>query len=947
MVRTGEVVNARLRAPRMRAVARPRVDGLLDRALDHRLTLVVAPAGSGKTTALAQFAERHPGAVAWYRVDDTDGDPPRFLAHLEAACQDALGELHLGWHTIDDAAASLDGWTGGRAALVIDDLHTIRGSAAESALARLVDYLPDHVRCIIGARSMPSIDVSRLRLAGQLLELGTEELRFRTWEADHLFRELYDTTLGPEDLARLTRRVEGWAAGLQLYHLASRGRRPQEQRRLIDVAGRSRLGREYLARNVLDGLSLDVRSFLIDTCPLGMLTGPLCDALTGRSDSEGILNDLVHDHAFTLALDEEGTFRFHEVLRSHLEVLLVERDGHEATRDRFALAGRLHEADGNLAEALRCHARAQDWGAVTRVAEELGRTSPQGASWLDSLPPSMVAADPWLRLLEVKANLADGRIARAIAGLTSLTTETEQLAVVDEAHRLRRAMGPWLDPRGPAAGGAMGGLLRALRSDPLDLEPDPTMPTGLLEGGLAALAAGHAGRAEQRFSELLQHPGASAMEGAAAQLGLAVTALLVEGRADLVRFEAAESAAERAGFGWAARVARAVLNGSAHHDGPEQVCHACDEDGDQWGGALGRLLVGVAGLRRARSPRLLAEAGSRFRQLGAATLEALALAGQALALAAADDDTALEVARRADQQARAVASPGAEALAAQALALLTSDAGNHGRRAKELAGLCGLGLGFGLPEPSAGPTAGGVRIRALGHLEISAGGSPVDLSQLRPRARSLLRFLVLHADRPVHRERLIEAMWPGSDPAVGLRNLQVAVSAIRQVLPAADGLGVERDGDAYRLSVPDEVHSDLRELANLLASARTARDRDETVTAAMASVRLWRGELFAEEGPAEWVHDAREQLGAEVVAVATMGATAALELDRPSDAAVLADQALTIDRFADPLWHVLIEALERTGAVAAAERARQDYDAVRTELGVDEPVSASRRTRSR
>ncbi len=333
VVPPGEVIGARVRTPRVRALPRERVDALFDRIWDQRLSLVVAPAGSGKTTALAQFAERSAHPVAWYRAEESDESLSDFLAHLARALTDALPGVAGSFETVRGVVAALERWSGDRAAILIDDLHVLRGSPAEAAIGRLIDYLPPNFCVAATSRRLPTFDVSRLRLDGELLEIGTDDLRFRTWEVEQLFRDLYGTTLPPEDLARLTRRVEGWAAGLQLYHLAARSKPPHERRKLIDaVSSTSRLGREYLTRNVLASLDDELRTFLIDTCVLTVLTGPLCDELTGRNDSRALLEHLEREQLFTFALDEEGAYRYHEVLRSHLDALLVERDGGDGAR---------------------------------------------------------------------------------------------------------------------------------------------------------------------------------------------------------------------------------------------------------------------------------------------------------------------------------------------------------------------------------------------------------------------------------------------------------------------------------------------------------------------------------------------------------------------------------------------------------------------------------------
>src|SRR5215831_16745631 len=136
------VLAAKLRAPRAEALPRERLDDLLNGLWSRRLGLVVAPAGSGKTTLLARFAATSGVPVAWYRPETWDGTEEVFLHYLEAALRGALGELPGGWASVEDAARALQTWPGPRALLVVDDLHTLEGTPAESALERLLDYAP-------------------------------------------------------------------------------------------------------------------------------------------------------------------------------------------------------------------------------------------------------------------------------------------------------------------------------------------------------------------------------------------------------------------------------------------------------------------------------------------------------------------------------------------------------------------------------------------------------------------------------------------------------------------------------------------------------------------------------------------------------------------------------------------------------------------------------------
>jgi DNA-binding SARP family transcriptional activator len=943
------VVAARTRTPRVRALARERVDELFDRIWDHRLTVVVAPAGSGKTTALGQFAARG-GAVAWYRADAADGTVANFLAYLAQSLSRALEGLPAGWATVEDAADALERWSGGRAALIVDDLHVLRGTEAEAVLARLVDYLPPHVSVVAASRSVPGFDLSRLRLTGELLEIGADALRFRTWEAEQLFRDVYGILLAPEDLARLTQRVEGWAAGLQLFHLAARSKPPAEQRRLVDgVSSRSRLAREYLTSNVLANLDDGVREFLVDTCVLGVLTGSLCDELTGRDDSVPLLEQLEREQLFTIAMDEDGTYRYHEVLRSHLEALLLDRDGAEAARERYQRAGALLEGKGFTGEALRCFGRAEEWPAVNRLAGATGGGMAEATRWLDALPEPMVATDPWLLLARARARVAAGSMRQGLGDYQTAEELAGPGALAERCRSERMSFSSWLDPLVPPGPGWQGSLRQAVRRDPVrggaEHRDDPG---GLLGLGLAALAAGNLRAARRHLEDVVRHRDTNAVVAAAARLALATGALLGEEPAAAEAIEAAEADAHHAGVGWLARLARAALALTGRSRGAAEALHVrdrCDAEGDKWGAALAALVYGLGTLRsRGEATPALGEAAHRFRALDAGVLESLARSAQALSMAAGGKPAALEAAVAAERLARSVQSPGARAIAlaahARAAGGLQPEA--SWRLATDLARQCGLRLpGLDGPQtqinPAPSSSPGSARLRCFGPFELAVGGAPVDLSGVRPRARSALRLLALHAGRPVHRELIIEALWPGADPDAGLRNLQVAVSSLRQALRDDSGVSVSRHGDSYCLEFPAGTDCDLATFASAVTAARAAQaagDHAGALSAATAALGVYSGDLLAEEGPTEWVVGHRDQFRQQAVGMATAAAAAALRMERPAEAIRQCERAIALDRYADEPWRLLIDAHEAGGQPAAAARARQAYEEVMRELGV-------------
>ncbi len=175
--------------------------------------------------------------------------------------------------------------------------------------------------------------------------------------------------------------------------------------------------REYLADNVLGELPDDLRAFLVGSCVLSTLSGELCDELLGIEGSDVVLVDLERRQLFCVPLDQEGRYRFHEVLRSHLEAALVEQVGEVAARARYRNAGCLHEKAGDPVAAIRAYCRAEDWQAVGRLlgAQSEVLVGDPGA-WVDALPPALVADDPWLILASARRAVAQGRLRGAAEG---------------------------------------------------------------------------------------------------------------------------------------------------------------------------------------------------------------------------------------------------------------------------------------------------------------------------------------------------------------------------------------------------------------------------------------------------------------------------------------------------------------------------------------------------
>jgi len=943
------VLAAKLRAPRAEAFQRERLDDLLSGLWTRRLALVVAPAGSGKTTLLARFAATAGVPVAWYRPETWDGTLDVFLGYLQAALRTALGGLEEEWITVEDAARALQTWPGSRVVLVVDDLHVLEGTPAEAALERLIDYVPA-LYVVAGSRVMPRFNLPRLRVSGSLLEIAGDDLRFRSWEVERLFRDYYQAPLPADELAMLARRTEGWAAGLQLFHLATRGRPPDERRRVLaGLSGGSRFVREYLTRNVLEELPADLRGFLVDTCVLQRLSGPICDAFLERGGSHALLAELERRQVFTHALDDEGHYRYHEVLRSHLESHLVQDVGEVAVRDRHRRAGAVLEEAGALAEALHAHCRAEDWSAVDRLVGHSGEKLLQGSQvWIDALPAAVLANDPWLLLAGARRLRADGRwdaaqvtYQRAEEGLGAPTA-------AEVARRERHTLAAWLQPGMAPAGDVLGLLRAATQRDPLGVRARASLAgpeAADLVAGLCALLAGDVREARRLLAMAAADPALAGAAAVSARLGLGVADLIAGEARGATELGHAIEAAEAQGYGFLTRLGHACRGlepGGAEHAATARV--TCEHVGDGWGAALAGLLEGWARAHQedarelGRAAAVLDEASDWFELMDAPVLQAWAFALRALAMARAGASDAVPVALRAERlaQARGVSGAGLFADAALATADVSKRA-EHLALAASRRAASGIGPAWATVAAVRPP----VMVRLFGGFELELNGRPFDLSGLKPRVRALLRLLAVQGGRPLHREVIQVALWPEAAPDAGARNLHVAMSSLRQALePGVARAGftlVVRDGDAYRLATGPELSIDLVAFEEDVAQGRAslaAGAADRALDRFQSALERYAGELLPEDGAAEWIVTPRERCRSAAVEAAQRLAELRLARGDTAGAAQAASTGLGVDRYHDPLWRLLASAREQAGDHVAASRARAEYAQVLAELGI-------------
>ena len=831
-------------------------------------------AGAGKTTLMAQVAGRLGEAAGWYRVTADDGSAEAMVAHLARALGTPGGVPTTSIRYVHELLAAVDRAPVPRA-VFLDDLHEIRGSLAESALERFIELRPPEVRVVLGSRTPPLFNLPKLRVSGQIVEIGNEDLRFRSWEVERALQEVYGEPLPPESAAALSRKIGGWAAGLQLFHLATTKKSTLERCRAVaDLDGRSHLIRSYLARNVVAELSEEERRFLIRSCTLGLLTAPLCDALLGTTRSAEILAQFEESQLFTSSDDDGFSYRYHHVLQAHLELALVEELGPRLARSEYARSAALLEAVGATHDALRAYARAEDWPAVARVLRRSRRQQPHAVgSWEDLIPPDLRLDDPWFAVAEARRLVRRGLLDDAVATYRRAESLLSDRAFQEQCAAERRLASAW----------TVGAATRSGRPDPdsrrhwgLRLRaatrrlPRESASSGVvhatasdrLASGLSVLLAGDLAAAADELEAAVDQSEAGSFERSAALLGAAVTDLAARRPEDAdQRLEAARRESESGGFEWlehlagSLALARRRRDGWTHRDavGLAQVQPAQAREGDLWGPALDAFIVGVSReFAGEEGSAQLLEAARRFEMLDALVLQAWARAG--VALGAAWRGTADAAGRVAEAEAdvRRAGAPGPQALLAAATALSTSGERSHdlAQHAEQLAVRCGFDPTLLIRSPAAvvetainpthdphgeGADRPHLQLTCFGGFRIRIDSVELNLTGVRPRARALLRLLALSAGADVHREYIIGCLWPGISLASATRSLQVNVSSLRQAfesagLPGQDVLA--RHGDAYRLALPEGSTADLVDMPARLRQAVVAAAQHRTEEAA-------------------------------------------------------------------------------------------------------------------
>jgi LuxR family transcriptional regulator, maltose regulon positive regulatory protein len=425
--------------PYPKIVLRPRLIDRLNEGLHHKLTLISAPAGFGKTTLVSEWVAGCKQPVAWLSLDEGDKDPARFLSYLIAALQTLalskvegiMPKIGVGilaalqnpqQSSIESLLTTLlneinsipDNFV-----LVLDDYHVIDSKPVDEALTFLLTNLPPQMHLVITTREDPHLPLPRLRARGQLTELRAVDMRFTPTEAAEFLNQVMGLNLSAENIAALEARTEGWIAGLQLAALSMQGR--QDTAGFIkSFTGSHYFVLDYLVEEVLKHQSELIRSFLLQTSILDRLCAPLCNAVTGREDAKEMLKILEHNNLFLIPLDDERQwYRYHHLFADVLRAHLIEAQPGQVSR-LHQRASWWYEQNGFPPDAIRHALAANDFEQAAGLIELAWPAAEEGSiqpaawlAWVKALPDNLVLARPVLSVCYAYALLGIGEIEAA------------------------------------------------------------------------------------------------------------------------------------------------------------------------------------------------------------------------------------------------------------------------------------------------------------------------------------------------------------------------------------------------------------------------------------------------------------------------------------------------------------------------------------------------------
>ncbi|HEX6763058.1 MAG TPA: LuxR C-terminal-related transcriptional regulator [Gaiellaceae bacterium] len=412
------LAEAKLHAPRERAgtVKRARVVDALEASAEAPLTLVAAPLGYGKTTAVRSWCASHHGGFAWVNLDARDNDPARLWNYVATAVdrvRNGLGRealRRLAASDVDGAVVELGNGLsafGSDLSIVLDDFQSVTDPDCLATIDQAIERLPPSARLVVVTRTDPALRLPHFRARGELVELRARELAFSGAEAYELLVQRGRLPLRPEEVELLCERTEGWPSALYLALLWLRGV-GDPHGAVSDFGGTHRFVVDYLNQEVLGALDEESRSFLLKASVLGQFTTELCDDVIGTADAEAMLEELEQSNQFVVRLEHGAWFRVHSLFAEFASFQLEAEQPGAADEVRRS-AAEWFRSRGASVEAMEHAAASGDHALLASILSDCHlRLIRSGAArtllrWVRVLPEEHLLAHPELAMAAATA----------------------------------------------------------------------------------------------------------------------------------------------------------------------------------------------------------------------------------------------------------------------------------------------------------------------------------------------------------------------------------------------------------------------------------------------------------------------------------------------------------------------------------------------------------------
>lgn len=1064
------VVRTKLVPPRAPArgahlLARAELNRCLSQIIDHPLTVIKAPAGYGKTTAIASFLTQSDLPHFWYSLGDTDADPLIFLLHLVYAFRTAHPEVgeqslalltqegsatHLWAPAIDALVNDLLDALSAETVLVLDDFCAVNQPEIDAITQRLVEHMPPRLHLVITTRTMLNFpSLVRWRASGELLEIGQTDLAFTPEEISALFAQRTGQTLGRAAARTLAAETEGWPIAVRMLSESVDDAPTHAVDGLLRHMPRSLdLLFDYLAEEVFLRQPQEVQTFLTETACLRRLDPEVCNYLLDRTDAQRLLHYL-DEHSLFVTHEGNRSYRYHQLFRDFLlrraEMSVERRALHNRAAAHYRDQGDDEEAVYHLLAA-GGHAAAAD--LLATIARPMARSGRHRAlaKWLDQLPADLLETYPDLLLARGHAYRFASRYREALAAYARAQRRFEALDnPTGEAHALRGQALVYLDTVQPARAEPL--LRRALRKVDRDAKDERARLLILLAenklnlGQLPAaerlhhavyrvtcqkdasvdprvyVRDGRFALARQIIESNLRTDPWGAGQRRAPLSHREPTVLLawidaMTGAAEGARRHAAQSlelgralrspivecvSLSRLGHGWLTGPDFDLAKAQEYYHDSLAVAIRIDVPRFKVESLLGlTLIAGLEGkiaeanAHAREAIAILRDSGDRYmtgilhlalgaamtlcdhpdaehwlneaRHLGQACGDRFSpcLADLWLAIRQAQLGRTAEANETFGRTLQAAQRNGYDFLCTgvpllgprdfNARLMLLEQVSPHGPFSRYAARLHDAILPqtpFSIPysTATASPATAPLYVQTLGRFRVWRDGHEIKHAAWeREKALHLFQFLVCRRGHLVHREQILEALWPDSSPSSASVGLRVALSTLRKALGTTEAAEhdqerdfVRRDGEGLELDLDLGIRVDADEFERLVRLARALEGENprQAIELYESALVLYRGDFLEESPYAEWASDERERLLMLYLATAKRAAELLVRQERYDEASRVCQQILLRDRCSEAAYYLLILCYWKQGNRSLALRTYQRCEKwLRQELGV-------------